>query len=64
MVDVFHQALECYENRRWLEGIEGFEESIALGGGGPSVYFLDRCKSYSVNAPPDDWDGVSEMREK
>jgi class 3 adenylate cyclase len=63
-IEVFHQALDCYENQKWLEGVEGFRESASMRDCGPSKYFLERCKSYSVNAPPDDWDGVNDMSEK
>ena len=64
LVEVFHQALECFENRKWKEAIEGFEESLAIENGGPSEVYLRRCKTFLSYPPPDDWDGVNNLTEK
>ena len=67
LVEVFHQALDCYENRKWKEAIEGFKESLAMetiDGGGPSARYLTRCENFQKQPPPDDWDGVHNLTEK
>jgi adenylate cyclase len=64
LVEVFHQALEYYENRKWNEAIEGFKESFSIENGGPSEVYLRRCKTYTNYPPPDDWDGVHNLTEK
>jgi len=67
LVEVFHEALDFYENRKWKEAIEGFKESLAMEtieGGGPSARYLTRCENFQKQPPPDDWDGVHNLTEK
>ena len=64
LVEVFHQALDCFENHKWKEALEGFEESFSMENGGPSELYLKRCKTYMSNPPADDWDGVFSLTEK
>jgi adenylate cyclase len=64
LVEVFHQALDCYENRNWKMAMEGFRESLAIEGTGPSARYLARCEQFLLNPPQDDWDGVHNLTEK
>ena len=64
LVEIFHQALDCFENRKWNEAIEGFEQTLAIEEGGPSEIYLRRCKTYLSYPPPDEWDGVNNLTEK
>ncbi|MCL2763025.1 MAG: CHASE2 domain-containing protein [Treponema sp.] len=64
LVEVFHQALDYFENRDWKRAAEGFEESLAMEGKDPSSKYLERCKDFLVKPPEDTWDGVYNMTEK
>jgi adenylate cyclase len=71
LVEIFHQALECYEARQWEKAAEGFSDALeketrlALNpGGGPSAIYLERCGKFKVKPPEDDWDGVHNLTEK
>jgi len=64
LVEVFDQARECYENRKWKEAIEGFKESLSIENGGPSAIYLRRCEDFLKNPPDDNWDGVNNLTEK
>ena len=65
LVEVFHQALGYYENRKWKEAIGGFKESLVLEeDGGPSMMYIERCEDFLVNQPADDWDGVNNLTSK
>jgi adenylate cyclase len=64
MVEVFHQALDLYENRKWAEAAEGFEESFSIEKGGPSAVYLKRCTNFTIYPPHDNWDGVTNLTEK
>ena len=64
LVEVFDQARECYENRKWKEAIEGFKESLSIEKGGPSAIYLRRCENFLMNPPDDAWDGVNNLTEK
>jgi adenylate cyclase len=64
LVEVFNQARECYENRKWKEAIEGFKESLLIENGGPSAIYLKRCENFMKTPPSDDWDGVNNLTEK
>ena len=64
LVEVFDQALQYYENRKWKEAIEGFKESLSIENGGPSAVYLRRCKNFLLYPPDDSWDGVNNLTEK
>jgi adenylate cyclase len=64
LVEIFDQARECYENRKWKEAIEGFKESLSIENGGPSAVYLRRCEDFLMNPPDDSWDGVNNLTEK
>jgi len=64
MVEVFHQALELYENRNWKEAAKGFKESYSIEKSGPSFLYFERCKAFLLNPPKDSWDGITNITEK
>jgi adenylate cyclase len=64
LVEVFHAALDFYENRKWKEAIEGFKESLAIENCGPSAKYLERCEVFIKHPPGDNWDGVHNLTEK
>ena len=65
LVEVFHQAMDYYDNRKWKEASDGFKESIALEeDGGPSETYILRCETFAKYPPSDSWDGVTNLTEK
>ncbi|MCL1928907.1 MAG: adenylate/guanylate cyclase domain-containing protein [Treponema sp.] len=64
LVEVFHQALDCFEKREWNKAEEGFNEVLSIEANGPAVLYQHRCKKYLSTAPEDGWDGVFNLTEK
>ena len=64
LVEVFHEALDLYQQRKWELALEGFREAGTLENGGPSAEYIKRCEVYAANPPRDSWDGVVSMTEK
>ena len=52
-------ALAVYCSRRWDEAITFFEAfETAYGKDGPCRFYIEQCRQYKTNPPPDSWDGV------
>jgi len=65
MIEQYDHALEAYRGRRWEEAIGGFAQALELRpGDGPSKVYLNRCRYYQDQPPPDDWDGVWQIADK
>ncbi|MDR1576103.1 MAG: adenylate/guanylate cyclase domain-containing protein [Treponema sp.] len=64
LVEVFHQALDCFEKRDWIHAIEGFRETLSMEERGPSQKYIDRSEAFLKEPPPDAWDGVYNLTEK
>jgi adenylate cyclase len=65
LVEVFHQALDCFENRSWDQAKEGFREVLSIiNDDTPAQKYLDRCTNCLADPPPDTWDGVYNLTEK
>lgn len=72
--NTFHGALDEYKNMNWDKAIEGFEKSLELEyqrfpelkgkKTNPSLVYLDRCKMFKENPPPEDWDRVFTLTSK
>ena len=65
MVEIFHQALNLFEERKWKEAAAGFTEALSIeNGDAPSTKYLERCNAYMINPPDADWDSVYNIMEK
>jgi class 3 adenylate cyclase len=65
LVESFHQALDCFENRNWNQAAQGFKEVLSIvNDDPPAKKYLDRCVNCLTNPPPDTWDGVYTLTEK
>ncbi|MDR2700959.1 MAG: adenylate/guanylate cyclase domain-containing protein [Spirochaetaceae bacterium] len=64
LVTLFHQSLDCFEQRDWKKAAEGFKELSAIEEKGPAQIFLKRCEQYMIQPPKDDWDGIFNLTEK
>ncbi|MCL2295109.1 MAG: tetratricopeptide repeat protein [Spirochaetes bacterium] len=66
------KAVELYTEGRKLYKMMDFQEAVSLfqkaldvcPDDGPSKVYLERCKYYLENPPPEDWDGVYVMKTK
>ena len=64
-VPLFDQAIDNYLRRDWTTAAAGFNKTLALvPNDPPSKLYIERCRYYADHPPPDDWDGVWEMKEK
>jgi len=65
VIEAYSQGIKYYKNMEWDKGIQSFEDALSLNHeDGPSKVYLERCKQYKINPPPDDWDGVFVMTTK
>ena len=60
------QVLKCYNKgyslyrvRKWNEAAEWFEKALTFNEGDrPSLTFFERCITFQIHPPREDWDGV------
>ena len=70
LIETFEKGLDFYFNQDWENALEHFEKSKLLEDDftgrntNPSQVFIKRCNHFSMNPPPDDWDGVWRMTTK
>lgn len=65
VIDIYHEGLAAYKERRWDDGIKLFTEALSFDkDDSPSSVYLERCKEFKINPPLDDWDGTFTMRTK
>ncbi|MCC2678880.1 MAG: adenylate cyclase [Pseudobdellovibrio sp.] len=57
----FNRAREQYLLRNWSEAILLFEK---CGDDKPSRIFIERCRHFQTNPPPDNWDGSWKLTNK
>jgi len=60
-----NEAMELYYKRDFTQASSKFEEVITLLPDDFNVAnLLERCRSYAIDPPPDNWDGVEVMKTK
>ncbi len=65
MLDLFSQGLIAYRLQQWEKALEIFGQCQKLvPTDKPTEIYINRCKYLAQNPPPDDWDGVWELKEK
>lgn len=61
----YNQALVLYKSRKFQEAKDEFGRALALSpNDGPSKMYIERCDDYLEEPPPEDWDGVYNMKTK
>ncbi len=60
-MELFEEALDFYRNRKWTQAEDAFQ---ALPNDAAAVLYLQRVQRLKRNPPPDDWDGVFELKAK
>ena len=65
LLEVYHRALDHFEERRWTQAREGFEECLKLfPEDGPSLRYRKLAADYEKTPPAETWDGVFKMDSK
>ncbi|MDP2132935.1 MAG: GAF domain-containing protein [Sulfuritalea sp.] len=65
VLEAFGTGLALYRQREWAAAERCFRTALAgHPEDGPSRIYLDRCRFYGKEAPPDDWDGVWTVHHK
>lgn len=61
----YHKGLELYRKRQFEEAAKYFNAVFKfIPNDGPAKEFIERCKDYMKNPPPEDWDGSYHATEK
>ncbi|MCX8028937.1 MAG: tetratricopeptide repeat protein [Brevinematales bacterium] len=61
----YKKGLELYKSMKFSEALDYFKECLKIDPkDGPSKVYVERCNEYIQNPPPNDWDGVYEMKTK
>ena len=59
---VFAEGLAAFQSGNWEMAKKRFAQCIRIRDtDGPSLFYLNLCKSYAQSLPPDDWNGVVRM---
>lgn len=65
LIGAYEAGLDCYQRRDWVSAIQRFGEALeVVPTDQPSHIFIDRCRYYSENPPPENWNGVWIMEDK
>jgi adenylate cyclase len=65
LITAYEAGFGCYQRRDWTTAIQHFGTALDhVPSDKPSQIFIDRCRYYLDNAPPEDWNGVWIMDEK
>ena len=65
ILPIFNTGINYYQTRNWEKAGECFRYCLKLRpDDGPSKLYLKRVLQYSKMPPPENWDGVFEMRSK
>lgn len=61
--ELFLEGLEAYRARRWKVALAHFENAGQQGRADPpSEVYIKRCQAFLDTPPPDDWDGVTDVK--
>ena len=59
VLKLYEEGLKMYRKREWQMAIDMFQEALNKDPlDGPSLTYIERCKGYVQNPPPENWDGV------
>jgi adenylate cyclase len=65
LISAYEAGLACYQRRDWVTAIRHFGNALeAAPSDKPSQIFIDRCRYYSDNPPPENWNGIWIMEDK
>jgi len=65
VLSFYNEGLQLYKARKFKEAKAQFEKALELEpNDGPSQLYVERCDDYIAEPPPEDWDGVYNMKTK
>ncbi|GAB6091308.1 tetratricopeptide repeat protein [Spirochaeta dissipatitropha] len=65
VLDLFAEGRNHYKMMMFPEALKCFSRALKIDpNDGPSQVYYARCKLYTENPPPEDWDGVFVMTSK
>ncbi|ODS29692.1 MAG: putative adenylate/guanylate cyclase [Candidatus Scalindua rubra] len=65
ILELYEEGLRNYRKREWQKAISLFQKAINKDThDGPSQTYIERCKTYAQEPPPEDWDGVYTLKAK
>jgi len=65
LVELFHDALNIFESLEWKDAENAFNNLLKqFPNDNPSKLYLKYSGHFSQNPPPDNWDGVFNIKEK
>lgn len=60
----FDNGISHYMKKEWKKAIEEFTKALESRKDAASELFIERCKKFQKSPPPQDWNGVFEMKKK
>jgi adenylate cyclase len=64
-LELYHEGLKLYRDRKWEEAIAYMQQAFSLDSSCyVSQIYTQRASLYQINPPPDDWNGVFVMTTK
>ena len=63
-IKLYEEGLKFYFEKKWSTAINSFQSAQKIMDDIATNEFIRRCKEFSKDPPPDDWDGVWEMKTK
>lgn len=65
VLELFAQGRKFYKLMKFKEAEPLFAEALRIDSlDGPAKVYLERCRHYMQEPPPEDWDGVFVMKTK
>ncbi len=65
VLELFQEGRKLYNLKQFAKAKEYFKEALAINSAdGPSKEFMERCDVFIDHPPPEDWDGVYDMKTK
>ncbi|ODS34459.1 MAG: putative adenylate/guanylate cyclase [Candidatus Scalindua rubra] len=65
ILELYEDGLREYRKREWQKAISLFQKAMNKDThDGPSQTYIERCKIYAQEPPPEDWDGVYTLKSK
>ena len=59
VIKLYEEGLKMYRKKEWQKAIDAFREALNQDPhDGPSLTYIERCKGYIQDPPPENWDGV------
>ena len=62
ILPIFNEGYELYKKQEWNKSADCFQKALEIDAeDGPSLTLFERCITFQVHPPAEDWDGVFSM---